>query len=80
MSNNNNNSTTTSDIPSISAPFLQHYIPTSPPSQELDFHLPSRTPLHGLTVSEWAGSKTRRHLCEYLSCISCIIYIYIYIY
>jgi hypothetical protein len=25
----------------------------------LDFHLPSRTPLHGLTVSEWAGTKTR---------------------
>ncbi|KAI9271200.1 hypothetical protein EDC94DRAFT_489391, partial [Helicostylum pulchrum] len=53
------NTTTTSDIPLLT-PFL-HYIPTSPPSQELDFHLPSRTPLHGLTVSEWAGSKTRHH-------------------
>lgn len=64
MSNNNNNNNT-SDIPistTVGAPFL-HYIPTSPPSQELDFHLPSRTPLHGLTVSEWAGSKTRRNLC-----------------
>ncbi|KAG2200367.1 hypothetical protein INT47_002281 [Mucor saturninus] len=52
------NTTTTGDIPLLTTPFL-HYIPTSPPSQELDFHLPSRTPLHGLTVSEWAGSKTR---------------------
>ncbi|GAA5800043.1 hypothetical protein HPULCUR_005465 [Helicostylum pulchrum] len=50
------NTTTTSDIPLLT-PFL-HYIPTSPPSQELDFHLPSRTPLHGLTVSEWAANIT----------------------
>ncbi|CEP12543.1 hypothetical protein [Parasitella parasitica] len=51
--------THTSDVPLLTAPFL-HYIPTSPPSQELDFHLPSRTPLHGLTVAEWAGSKSHR--------------------
>ncbi|KAG1084070.1 hypothetical protein G6F42_021944 [Rhizopus arrhizus] len=51
--------THTSDIPLLTAPFL-HYIPTSPPSQELDFHLPSRTPLHGLTVAEWAGTKSSR--------------------
>ncbi|OBZ89032.1 hypothetical protein A0J61_02908 [Choanephora cucurbitarum] len=55
-----NNPSTTNDIPLLTAPFL-HYIPTSPPSQELDFHLPSRTPLHGLTVSEWAGSKSTRY-------------------
>ncbi|CAO3640195.1 unnamed protein product [Mucor hiemalis] len=57
MSNTNSNNNN-SDIPLLTSPFF-HYIPTSPPSQELDFHLPSRTPLHGLTVSEWAGSKTR---------------------
>ena len=55
--------THTSDIPLLTAPFL-HYIPTSPPSQELDFHLPSRTPLHGLTVSEWAGTKSNRCPCK----------------
>ncbi|KAI7869651.1 hypothetical protein BDF14DRAFT_1696940, partial [Spinellus fusiger] len=25
----------------------------------LDFHLPSRQPLHGITVAEWAGVKKR---------------------
>lgn len=61
MANNMN------DIPLLTAPFL-HYIPTSPPSQELDFHLPSRTPLHGISVSEWAGNKSARHSndCNYL--------------
>ncbi|EIE88369.1 hypothetical protein RO3G_13080 [Rhizopus delemar RA 99-880] len=34
--------------------FLQYNIPTVA-SNELDFHLPSRTPLHGLTVAEWAA-------------------------
>ncbi|KAI8336483.1 hypothetical protein BD560DRAFT_413644 [Blakeslea trispora] len=57
---NNASTNSTNDIPLLTAPFL-HYIPTSPPSQELDFHLPSRTPLHGLTVSEWAGSKSTRY-------------------
>lgn len=60
MSHTTSNNPHTSDITLIATPFL-HYIPTSPPSQELDFHLPSRTPLHGLTVSEWAGTKTRHN-------------------
>ncbi|KAI7900094.1 uncharacterized protein BX663DRAFT_439976 [Cokeromyces recurvatus] len=58
MSSNNYN-TSANDIPLLTTPFL-HYIPTSPPSQELDFHLPSRTPLHGITVAEWAGLKSLR--------------------
>lgn len=62
-SSSSRSNTHTSDIPLLTAPFL-HYIPTSPPSQELDFHLPSRTPLHGLTVSEWAGTKSNRCPCK----------------
>ncbi|RCH79580.1 hypothetical protein CU098_003934, partial [Rhizopus stolonifer] len=60
MNSTTTTTNSTSDIPLLTAPFL-HYIPTSPSSQELDFHLPSRTPLHGLTISEWAGSKSTRH-------------------
>ncbi|ORE17957.1 hypothetical protein BCV71DRAFT_235359 [Rhizopus microsporus] len=57
MPNNNNNT----DIPLLSTTSFLHYIPTSSSdsTNELDFHLPSRTSLHGLTVAEWAGSKSK---------------------
>ncbi|KAG0745499.1 hypothetical protein G6F57_008825 [Rhizopus arrhizus] len=57
MTNNNNNNN--NDIPLLTTPFLQYNIPSD--SNELDFHLPSRTPLHGLTVAEWAGTKLKNH-------------------
>jgi hypothetical protein len=44
--------------------FLQYNIPTVA-SNELDFHLPSRTPLHGLTVAEWAGTKAKHNSKSY---------------
>lgn len=61
MPNNNNNT----DIPLLSTTSFLHYIPTSSSdsTNELDFHLPSRTSLHGLTVAEWAGSKSK-HSCK----------------
>jgi hypothetical protein len=59
MTNNNNNNNNNNDIPLLTTPFLQYNIPSD--SNELDFHLPSRTPLHGLTVAEWAGTKLKNH-------------------
>ncbi|KAG1291143.1 hypothetical protein G6F61_002261 [Rhizopus arrhizus] len=41
-------------------------------SNELDFHLPSRTPLHGLTVAEWAGTKAKHNNAATISTTSAI--------
>jgi hypothetical protein len=80
----NNNQSSTSDIPLLTAPFLNYNIPTN--QQQPSFHSPSRTPLHGTSVSEWAGLKSTRRHCKKYTFIKNVIqkliifFFFIYIY